>query len=79
MGRLGGRAKAMVVTRSREHAVRLYQAIRAYADGASSLTARALVAFSGTLTLEDIRLHRAEAQRVLRAGASGSLRLCAGR
>ena len=54
MGRLGGRAKAMVVTRSREHAVRLYQAIRAYADRREFTDCAALVAFSGTLSLEGI-------------------------
>jgi type I restriction enzyme, R subunit len=54
MGRLGGRAKAMVVTRSREHAVRLYQAIRAYTDRREFTDCAALVAFSGTLTLDDL-------------------------
>ena len=54
MGRLGGRAKAMVVTRSREHAVKLYQAIRAYADRREFTDCAALVAFSGTLSLEGI-------------------------
>ena len=54
MGRLGGRAKAMVVTRSREHAVKLYQAIRAYVDRREFTDCAALVAFSGTLTVEDI-------------------------
>ena len=54
MGRLGGRAKAMVVTRSREHAVRLYQAIRAYNGKREFTDCAALVAFSGTLTLDDL-------------------------
>jgi type I restriction enzyme R subunit len=52
-GRIGGQAKAMVVTRSRLHAVRYKQAIDAYIlkqgyDKAHP-TIRALVAFSGTV------------------------------
>jgi type I restriction enzyme, R subunit len=54
MGRLGGRAKAMVVTRSREHAVKLYQAIRSYMAKREFTDCGTLVAFSGTLTLDDI-------------------------
>ena len=52
-GRIGGRAKAMVVTRSRLHAVRYKQAIDAYIakkgydSGPGSISA--LVAFSGTV------------------------------
>jgi type I restriction enzyme R subunit len=53
-GRLGGRAKAMVVTRSREHALRLYQAIRKHLDQRGITDCAALVAFSGTLTLDEI-------------------------
>jgi type I restriction enzyme R subunit len=55
--RIGGRAKAMVVTRSRLHAVRYYQAIGAYIrekgydTGPDAL--RALVAFSGTVADPD--------------------------
>ncbi|MDI3417947.1 type I restriction endonuclease subunit R [Streptomyces luteolus] len=52
--RLGGRARAMVVTPSREHAVRLYQAIRAYVEQHGYTDCGTLVAFSGTLTLDDI-------------------------
>jgi type I restriction enzyme, R subunit len=52
-GKIGGRAKAMVVTRSRLHAVRYKQAIDAYiaAKGYDRGPARiaALVAFSGTV------------------------------
>ncbi|MCG5220600.1 DEAD/DEAH box helicase family protein [Streptosporangium soli] len=50
--RLRGRAKAMVVTGNRKHAVRLYQAIRAYVDRREFTDCGALVAFSGTLTLD---------------------------
>jgi len=52
--RIGGRAKAMVVTSSREHALKLYQAIRKYLDKRNITGCAALVAFSGTLTLDGI-------------------------
>lgn len=52
--RLGGRAKAMVVTSSREHAVRLYQAMRAYIDQCGFTDCGTLVAFSGALKLNGI-------------------------
>jgi type I restriction enzyme R subunit len=52
--RLGGRAKAMVVTSSREHAVRLYQAMRVYIDQRGFTDCGTLVAFSGALTLDGI-------------------------
>jgi type I restriction enzyme, R subunit len=48
-GRLGGRAKAMVVTTGREHAFRLYQAIRSRAELCGYTDCGTLVAFSGTL------------------------------
>jgi type I restriction enzyme, R subunit len=44
--RLGGRAKAMVVTRSRAEALAMFEAIRTFAD---ALGYGALVAFSGSL------------------------------
>lgn len=50
--RLGGRAKAMVVTRSREHAVRLYQAIRDHVDLRGYSQPAALVALSGSLEID---------------------------
>jgi type I restriction enzyme R subunit len=53
-GRLGGRAKAMVVTSSREHALKLYQAIRKYVDDHGFTDCGTLVAFSGTLTVSDL-------------------------
>ncbi|MFD7289522.1 type I restriction endonuclease subunit R [Streptomyces sp. NPDC059863] len=52
--RLGGRAKAMVVTPSREHAVRLYQEIRKYVDERGATDCAPLVAFSGALTVDDV-------------------------
>ncbi|MFF1688617.1 MULTISPECIES: type I restriction endonuclease subunit R [unclassified Streptomyces] len=53
-GKLGGRAKAMVVTPSREHAIRLYLAIRKYVDERGATDCGALVAFSGALTVDDV-------------------------
>ena len=48
-GRLGGRAKAMVVTGSRQHALDLYQAIRRYVALRGYIDCGTLVAFSGQL------------------------------
>ena len=50
--RLGGRSKAMVVTRSRESAARMFQAIKQSADDLGWPDLGVLVAFSGTLTLD---------------------------
>ncbi|OGQ25062.1 MAG: hypothetical protein A2138_22735 [Deltaproteobacteria bacterium RBG_16_71_12] len=47
--RLGGKAKAMVVTRSRLHAVRYKLAFDAYLEESKIKDIRALVAFSGTV------------------------------
>ncbi|MEL6725605.1 MAG: DEAD/DEAH box helicase family protein, partial [Pseudomonadota bacterium] len=52
MGELGGQAKAMIVTQSREHALRYYFGIKAYLDAEKYGDLRALVAFSGELTHE---------------------------
>ncbi|MCA1601318.1 MAG: DEAD/DEAH box helicase family protein, partial [Acidobacteria bacterium] len=49
-GRLGGRAKAMVVTSSRQHALDLYQVIRRYITEPGPADLGVLVAFSGELT-----------------------------
>ncbi|MEU8224754.1 type I restriction endonuclease [Kribbella sp. NPDC048915] len=49
---LGGRAKAMVVTRSREAAFRMYQALRSKIDDLSIADPGILVAFSGSLTID---------------------------
>jgi len=51
--RLNGQAKAMVVTSSREHAVRYYQAVKEYVscrDGYDNVNA--LVAFSGSISID---------------------------
>jgi type I restriction enzyme R subunit len=47
--KVGGRAKAMVVTSSRPHAVRFFQALRRYIDD-HGYDLGVLVAFSGTVT-----------------------------
>ncbi|WP_344905863.1 type I restriction endonuclease subunit R [Actinomadura meridiana] len=51
--RIGGRAKAMVVTPLRADALQLYQAIRTYVDERGFTDCGTLVAFSGSLRLED--------------------------
>ena len=51
--RIGGRAKAMVVTSSRLHAVRYLQAFRRYIAEHAYEDVRPLVAFSGTVTDPD--------------------------
>ncbi len=60
-GRLGGRAKAMVVTRSRADALGLYQAIRNYVALRGFTDCGTLAAFSGPLTDAD-QLEYTEAQ-----------------
>lgn len=52
--KLGGRAKAMVVTRSREHAVRYKLAFDKYLKEKGYTDIRSLVAFSGEVTLRDL-------------------------
>ena len=52
--RIGGRAKAMVVTRSRLHAVRMKQAIDRYISE-KSYDVRAAVAFSGTVEADGLK------------------------
>ena len=78
-GKIGGRAKAMVVTRSRLHAVRYKQAIDAYiaAKGYDHGPGRiaALVAFSGHCRRPerpDRQLHRADDERVRRRASCRS-------
>ena len=60
-GRLGGRAKAMVVTPGRQHALGLYQAIRSYVALRGYTDCGTLVAFSGQLK-DDAGLEFTEAQ-----------------
>src|SRR3954453_2012670 len=47
MGMLGGQAKAMIVTGSREHALRYYFGVREYIKTEGYADMKALVAFSG--------------------------------
>ncbi len=64
--RLGGRAKAMVVTSSREHAVKLYRALTAYADMRGYTDCGLLVAVSGEVTVDgDVK------DKVTEAGLNG--------
>ncbi|WP_173485503.1 MULTISPECIES: type I restriction endonuclease subunit R [unclassified Aliiroseovarius] len=49
---LNGQAKAMVVTQSREHALRYWQHINAYIDEKGYKDLKALVAFSGDLKID---------------------------
>jgi type I restriction enzyme R subunit len=51
--KIGGQAKAMVVSRSRLHAVRYHQAIERYLTTKKIADVRALVAFSGTVVDPD--------------------------
>ncbi|OLZ51890.1 type I restriction endonuclease subunit R [Amycolatopsis keratiniphila] len=53
---LGGRSKAMVVTRSRESAVRMYTAIRKAFDDLSYPDPGVLVAFSGKLEVDGVEV-----------------------
>ena len=55
-GKIGGKAKAMVVTSSRKHAVRMARALRRYADehGHGEASLGILVAFSGTVDDEGV-------------------------
>ncbi|MEV4228932.1 DEAD/DEAH box helicase family protein [Streptomyces bobili] len=53
-GRLGGRAKAMVVTASRHSAVQMARAIRKYVGDNAYADPGVLVAFSGSLTYDGV-------------------------
>ncbi|MEV7550575.1 type I restriction endonuclease [Amycolatopsis sp. NPDC089917] len=61
-GRLGGRAKAMVVTAGRQHAHDLYQAICNYVELRGFTDCGTLVAFSGQLKDEKTELEFTEGQ-----------------
>ena len=51
---LGGQAKAMVVTQSREHALRYWQRLNAYIAEKGYTDIQALVAFSGDLEIDGV-------------------------
>ncbi len=53
-GKIGGQAKAMVVTGSRLHAVRYLAAVERYLDKKQLTGIRAMVAFSGSVTDPDV-------------------------
>jgi type I restriction enzyme R subunit len=53
-GKIGGKAKAMVVTGSRLHAVRYLAAVERYLDKKQLTGIRAMVAFSGSVTDPDV-------------------------
>ncbi|WP_328459428.1 type I restriction endonuclease [Actinoplanes sp. NBC_00393] len=57
--RLGGRAKAMVVTGSREAAAKLYTAIKKYLETNGYAGCEPLVAFSGDLSLDGVEVTEA--------------------
>ncbi|WP_165165259.1 type I restriction endonuclease subunit R [Corynebacterium qintianiae] len=52
-GMLGGSAKAMIVTSSRKHALRYYNAVKRYLNKHHIDDIQALVAFSGKVTVSD--------------------------
>ena len=54
MHKIGGQAKAMVVTSSREHAVRYKQAFDKYLKAHGYTEIRSLVAFSGQIVLDEL-------------------------
>jgi type I restriction enzyme R subunit len=58
--KIGGRAKAMVVTSSRKHAVRMAHALRKYVNGHGYGALGILVAFSGTVEDEGISFTEAQ-------------------
>ncbi|MEV0895617.1 type I restriction endonuclease [Actinoplanes sp. NPDC049802] len=58
--RLGGRAKAMVVTGSREAAARLYTALKKYIELHGYTGCAPLVAFSGDLELDGVEVSEAK-------------------
>lgn len=64
--RLGGRAKAMVVTSSRQHAVKLYRKLKAYVDMRGYDDCGLLVAFSGEVKVDGL-----EADTVTEPGMNG--------
>lgn len=60
MTEIGGQAKAMIVTQSREHALRYYLGLKEYIKGQSYGDLKALVAFSGDLEVDGMTYTEAE-------------------
>jgi type I restriction enzyme, R subunit len=60
MDELDGQAKAMIVSGSREHALRYYFGVRDYIKAQGYADMRAMVAFSGELTFENVTYTEAD-------------------
>ncbi len=71
MNELGGNAKAMVVTSSRAEAVRYRKAVQAYLDERGIKDVKALVAFSGKVTLDKDGMPAAIGTEYTEAGMNG--------
>ena len=63
MKKIGGKAKAMVLTKSRLHAVRYYQEFKKYLKEKNYADVKPLVAFSGTVKLKSKEFKEAEMNR----------------
>ena len=63
---IGGRAKAMVVTQSREHALRYYFGVREYLQKQDYTDLKALVAFSGELEVDGESMDGSSGERIFR-------------
>ena len=72
--KIGGKAKAMVVTSSRLHAVRYKHAIDRYIAEQGYTDVHALVAFSGKVVDAGRRVHRAEHERLPRVADRRAVR-----
>lgn len=59
-GRLGGRAKAMVVCSGREHALEMFQEIRKWCSDLPGCDFGVLVAFSGSLSVDEVEFTEAQ-------------------
>ncbi|CAA9461784.1 MAG: Type I restriction-modification system, restriction subunit R [uncultured Rubrobacteraceae bacterium] len=66
-GKIGGKAKAMVVTSSRKHAVRMTHALRKYANEQGYDALGILVAFSGTVEDEGAAFTEAQMNTIPKA------------
>lgn len=60
MHELKGQAKAMIVTQSREHALKYYQGVKSYIKAEGYADLKALVAFSGELDVDGIKATEAD-------------------
>lgn len=60
MHELNGQAKAMIVTQSREHALKYYQGVKSYIKAEGYADLKALVAFSGELDVDGTKTTEAD-------------------